>query len=536
MPFSFNLTDQPWVPCLYEGESLPQDRSLRQVLADAPDVREIVDPSPLVTAALHRLLLAILHRNFGPSNRDEWYGLWNAGAWDTSQLERYFQQWHDRFDLFHHRWPFYQVAGLPEDAAHTIAKLAHELGAGNNPALFDHSDDDAPTAWCPARAARYLVALQAFATPGLLSFEKGQPQHRSADAAPLEKASVLLARGPNLFHTLMLNLMRLNGTIEEPFGFDPNLDIPAWERRTLTEPMVREADGYIDLLTWQSRRALLIPEGQSSYPQIRHAVIMKGFQFPKGFSLVGRETMTAFKKRTRPQAGQDPWPAITFQIERALWRDSLPLLERTEDRHYRPRTLEWLADLEAAGAFAPGTTVELDAYGLCTDRAKVFLWRHERLPLPLAFLKEKSLTDRLGFALGTAEDVAQGLRNVVRDAVKELLPPGSDRPRGRPGTDQASQTYKSLAPERRYWSCLDVPFRTLVVRLAETFEQDQGKVAMQEWAARVRDAASDAFNAAADSLEASPRGLKAVAIVDPRFRGMLNRLISPYFEETEEPK
>ena len=70
MKYSFNLIDQPWIPCVLPHGRM-EDLSLRDTLLNAHKITAIFDQSPLVTAALHRLLLAILHRNFGPASQGE---------------------------------------------------------------------------------------------------------------------------------------------------------------------------------------------------------------------------------------------------------------------------------------------------------------------------------------------------------------------------------------------------------------------------------------------------------------------------------
>ena len=94
MTYSFNLIDQPWIPCtMPDGSHV--ELSLQGTLLQAHEIREIFDQSPLVTAALHRLLLAILHRNFGPASRSEWQTLWQAKRFDSARLGSYFSGWHD---------------------------------------------------------------------------------------------------------------------------------------------------------------------------------------------------------------------------------------------------------------------------------------------------------------------------------------------------------------------------------------------------------------------------------------------------------
>lgn len=65
MTISFNLIDEPWIPCI-RLDGKPDELSLRAVFAQAHQLREIRGDSPLETASLHRLLLAVLHRVFGP--------------------------------------------------------------------------------------------------------------------------------------------------------------------------------------------------------------------------------------------------------------------------------------------------------------------------------------------------------------------------------------------------------------------------------------------------------------------------------------
>src|SRR4051794_14370177 len=109
---SFNLVDEPWIPCLLVGGEA-RELSLVNTLLRSTEIREVFDPSPLVTVALHRLLLAVLHRSFGPDNLAAWAELWRHGEWDRAALETYLGQWRERFDLFGAEWPFYQTPELP---------------------------------------------------------------------------------------------------------------------------------------------------------------------------------------------------------------------------------------------------------------------------------------------------------------------------------------------------------------------------------------------------------------------------------------
>src|SRR6266851_3509856 len=106
MTISFNLLDEPFIPVY--GPDGCKEKSLREVLLLAHDIRELRDVSPLVTIALHRLLLAILHRNLGPTSPKQWRQLWETGRFPVPPLETYFEQWHDKFNMFDQTRPFFQ--------------------------------------------------------------------------------------------------------------------------------------------------------------------------------------------------------------------------------------------------------------------------------------------------------------------------------------------------------------------------------------------------------------------------------------------
>ena len=176
MQSMFNLVEEPWVPCAMEDGSSTL-LGLRDALVDAHRVRGLFDMSPVVTIALHRLLLAVLHRNFGPESWEAWRDLWQAGKgrWDAAVLDSYFATWRERFYLFDEAHPFYQSKEPPfsrtdkngkEKSCRTgVSKIAQELDMGAT--LFDHTVEEPPPTIPPARAARYLVAIHAFHVGGL---------------------------------------------------------------------------------------------------------------------------------------------------------------------------------------------------------------------------------------------------------------------------------------------------------------------------------------------------------------------------------
>lgn len=543
---TFNLLEHPWIPCVLDTGGQPQPRSLREVLEQAPAIREIVDPSPLVAVALHRLLLSVLHRVFGPRDIDDWGAWWERGAWDHQALRGYFTNWHDRFDLFDETYPFYQSRNLDFSYAVPVGKLTHELASGNNATLFDHTTEGSAVAFSPAMAARYLVALQGFAIGGLVSLEKGQDPktYKSAKSAPLTKGAVALVRGDTLFKTLMLNWHVYNPRDGEPFPADSE-ESPAWERAAETRAEDRPPHGYLDLLTWQSRRIRLKPEReQGGQIVVRHVVVMKGNQFPDGYERHEQETMLAFRRNIQAKPGQEAWPVIAFQEDRALWRDSLTLFQSVEESRSRPKMLQWLGELVGAGAIDPAAIVPVEFSGLSTDRGKIFLWRRELLPLPLEYLQNDDLFEPLGTGLDIAEQAGRlflpgydtilvmgEAKRVPRPCQilgEALLSPNDAR---QPPAEVVRKIVEHLAPGRRYWSRLETPFRQFLIDLPTDKIMDSegewvyGRTALPAWATAVQRAAREAFRGTTASLDTSARALKAVARAEREFERRLRGII-----------
>jgi len=517
---TFNLVDEPWIPCVLADDSAIQLLGIRDTLNHAPAIIEIVDPSPLVTVALHRLLLAVLHRCYGPATKDDWQKLWEARQWDE-RIDHYLDPWRHRFDLFDPTHPFYQVADIPAGYAKPITNIAQEFASGNNATLWDHSfSADVPT-FTPAQAARYLVALQSFALGGLVSFRKGETEHKSANAAPLANSAVLLVRGKTLWKTLMLNLHSYDRR-QAPFRAS-DVDRPSWEHDTPTRPGNRDLTGYLDLLTWQSRQVRLYPERDPTV--VRQVAILKGYQFPKVGYRYEKETMLAFRHNAEAKDHQDPWPALTFREGRMVWRDSTTLLQSLPQQRARPMMLEWLAGLVADGVLKQKDSMSLDLYGLASDQAKPLFWRHERLPLPLEYLNNAQLLELIGIALKQAEDGRSTLNRGVQELAEQslVLYPSKDGI-SKDDRDRAKEIVREWDAERRYWARLDLPFRQLLERLPQDYDEENdayGAVEMLRWLKTVRQAARDSFNEVTFSLDGSGRWLRAVAIAGRMFGGMV---------------
>jgi len=509
----FNLVDEPWVPCIFPGQSRAQLLSLRDTFRRAHEVADLGDRSPLVTAALYRLLLAVLHRVYGPRDEEAWEELWNQGSFDE-RVERYLTEWRERFDLFHPTHPFYQVAGLEADLAAPVQVLSPDFSAGNNPVLFDHTVDERPLPLTPEEAARHLLAAQSFAIGGLITRRKGEPA--SAKAAHLVKAAVVLNIGSNLFETLLLNLVRYDGPAKEPFEFDSEHDLPAWEHDQPTRRDTRRPRGYLDLLTWQSRQVLLFRDEDGL---VRKAVRLEGWRLPDDEPVESKETMVSYRMVPGPRKDEPgSWVPIGFSPDRALWRDAVRFVEASSTESKPPRVITWLRDLRAKGSLPEriaATTVA--AFGMATDRSKIHLWRREALTLPLAYLEASDLVSRLRAGLELAERVGEAVRRAASDLARDVLVPADGVPIDPTRVRALADSFESLPV---FWSSLDLDFRRFLLELPE-----DAAAASSAWARSLAEAARKAFALAENAVASDAVGLRAAARVRPRFEGHLRALL-----------
>jgi len=488
MDRSFNLVDQPFVPCsLLDGQLT--EMGLRDILVRAHEVAEIRDDSPLVTIALHRLLLALLHRNFGPASLDAWSKLWQAGRFDPQVLESYLEQWRDRFDLCDPKHPFYQWPVMEESKPVPVTRLA--LVAANNATLFDHRYEAQELPLPPNQTAQLLIAYQAFAVGGGVS----KPFNLCHSPLISQGGYLILIVGENLFQTLCLNLLVSTSSTPIPSSAS---DTPIWERSTLPAPDEKRTVplGYLDYLTWQSRRVRLLPhEGDQLRFDRMH--MLQGMRLTDSFG--SSEPMAVYVRNQK-----DEYRARGFDESRGLWRDSHVLLSGA-DYQKAPLGVQQVEQLKRRGLLDRKTTFRLAAFGLSTDQAKVHFWRHETMPLPLAYLGDKALLDDLRDALEATEDAGKAVYESIRN-LAEIVSTGSQ---GRPDQDRAKQLAAALYQQGRFWARLEEPFRRLLQELP-TGDDDARLKTLEQWRAKVCGIARETFNDLLDGLDLSPRILKGI--------------------------
>jgi CRISPR system Cascade subunit CasA len=399
-PLSFDLLHEPWIPC-ERPDGTRVLVGIEAALVEAHTFAALHDESPLATAMLHRLLLAILQRVFLPKTMEDWVALWEVEAFDATRVRAYLGQWKERFDLFHPERPFLQVAKLAEvlkkergsDPEPTFAwRLAMEASVYSNAAhLFEALPPEPDLA--PAKAALALLGFLAFTYGGRINNETA-----SWAQGNVRPGAVVLVRGATLRQTLLLNLLWRREASPK--------DLPPWECDESATRATRAPFGTVDQLIWQSRRVQLLGARDAlGRTFVREAVTAAGAR-PDGDH---PDPMFAYFVR---DAEQGP-VAMRIERDRAAWRDATAIFEAAASKRdfRRPRACEQLATLIDEGIVAREARFAVEVLGLATAPGKpqIRLWRAERLPLPLALLKDGTRVAALRLALTLAEDLGKEL-------------------------------------------------------------------------------------------------------------------------------
>jgi len=516
MTHQFNLLNEPWIPCLqFDGSTV--ELSLRETLLQAHNLREIQGESSLVIASLHRLLLAVLHRVFGPDETKKWRQLWKTGHWPEKELNSYFEQWQHRFNLFDPHYPFYQVTevtGKPK----SLNNMALEWAGGNNATLFDHTLDSQPPKIDGPLAARLLVTLQTFHLAGLAG--PGYPNFTDTTWA---RGIIFMVQGDTLFETLALNLIRYQPDSDHPIPNQAD-DMPFWEQHDPFQPERSLPFGYLDYLTFPSRRVKLETIEQNGRLMLNQVWLAQGLTLSSELNELAFDPMKVYWKTDK-----SGWTFLRFNENRALWRDSDTILQLRGGAAHTAKVFHWLYNLVGRGILESHKTYRFMALGMSSEsgRNKVYFFQSELMPLPLELFTDEqheTLLEFLRQSLKQAEEVARLLYFATKELAMWLVSPED---KNQAHGDDYRPIITRLNPERRYWARLEIPFRQFIQDLPA-----EPKTAQMAWQEMVIKTARTAFEQATASIDDPTRGLKAVVLA----RRSLERGLSRFTEKQSEQK
>jgi CRISPR system Cascade subunit CasA len=487
---SFNLIDQGWIHC-----ELPNGRienlGLLEVLANADEIIDIRTDFPTQYVGIFRVLLAILHRNFGPRGSEDWQTLWKAKAFDNNQLENYFHEWANRFDLFDKDTPFYQTKEITSEAKaindFTFHLAMFQISKGNT-TLFNHHTDTEEISWQPDEAAIQLVTAQSFGI-GFRQFKDG----------PSARGVNYILKGKNLFSSLLFNLIRYDKESNHPFT-SSELDRPAWEQNKPFEPDRNKPLGYLDYLTWQSRKVLLIPDNNQGL--VKKVMVDVGLRLSITTEPFCFNPMWVYRENQKPTENSSPYIPNKFFEGRALWRESTTLLNTFKSLYKPLAAIEWLNQVGAQE-----NELRISALGMASDQGKVNFFMEELFVCPSEYLSRGELVGDLETCLDQAGQVRDKLWGAVNHMAEIFLAPESDLTEShKPDKKDLKDLWEHLFTEGIYWAGLELPFYALVTNLPK--DEDKSILA---WQTSLKDISRAVLEQAQNSLGSSPKALKAAA-------------------------
>lgn len=498
---SFDLVSRPWLPVQYKKDGSTGELSLRDVFAQAGDVRRVVGDLPTQELALLRLLLAILYdavdeaegRSGGaPAKLEDWEALWEApDCFDV--VVDYLDRHRDRFDLLHPERPFLQVAGL-HTQKHEVASLNRIVADVPNGEAFFSMRRPGVDRLGLQEAARWLVHTHAYDSSGIKSGMEGDDRVKGGKVYPQGVGWAgglggVFAEGVDLRETLLLNLIP---TDEDIITSTPKADLPVWRRDTPPGPGVLEGDpsvprpaGPRDLYTWQSRRVLLHTEG----PEATGVVL--------GY---GDPLAPANRQKAEPMTGWRRSPAQEKKLGRPLiylprqhdptrsaWRGLASLLHaqkqdgdttgRGTDRSRPPGVVRWLALLSTEGVLPKGSLIRTRLVGAVygTQQSVVDEVVDDSIALPVVLLHQDRRLHR-AVAIDAVTDAEHAVSALGHLAGNLARAAGSD-------TAPATSSARDLG-----FGALDGPYRRWLADLAEGSDLDQART---EWRSTARDIVLD---------------------------------------------
>ncbi|MEV0982364.1 type I-E CRISPR-associated protein Cse1/CasA [Streptomyces sp. NPDC049915] len=460
---SFDLTTQSWIPVLRRDGS-QGELSLREVFAQAGDLRRIIGDLPTQEFALHRLLLAIAHDALdGPQDIDEWADLW-AEESCFGPIEAYLEEHRGRFDLLDGAAPFFQTPHLrtAKDEVFSLNRIVADVPNGEP---FFTARMPTVERLTFAEAARWVVHAHAYDTSGIKTGVHGDARVKGGKVYPLGvgwagNLGGVFVEGATLRETLLLNLVAADASGVE---IDAE-DAPAWRRQPSGPGGAERApSGVRDLYTWQTRRLRLHFDAGGV-----HGVVL-GYGDPLSpRNRQRREPMTAWRRSRTQEKKLKQTPVYLpreHAPERSAWRGIGALVISEEQAslgpepadYLRPGILEWVARLVTEGELEAGFLVRARIigarYGTQQSVIDEVVDDHVAMAVVLLHQHDRRYAEQAVAAVGDADLAVNALGDLATNLARAA------------GTE--SDGPRSSARDLAY-GLLEAPYRTWLARLAET--------------------------------------------------------------------
>jgi CRISPR system Cascade subunit CasA len=435
----YDLRYEPWIACEFT-DGTKRKIGLVELFEKAHEIRLFFHDNPLAEAALMRILLAISHRlTDGPADAEAWREAYEKGSYEKDAVKAYFGRWHDRFDLFHEKYPFMQAADLQMmdregnvgTKLPTLGTLVHHIASGNNATLFDHRLDKDPVTFVYDEAV--MAMLEA------VFFSLGGTHKKSTNLCAYQKNCKhgigvnglwVFVQGESLFETLMLNTIARS---MRPGVFENDAK-PYWEDPL---PNCNETmpEGYLDYLTFTGRLIRLVPESEG----VRYV------HFACGQSL--KEPIADLFSPVKIEKNKER--VLNASSSRALWRDSDTLFAYKDGRFSLSAMQQLRGIVSRKISSRP---YRFAVYGLVNEKANPMGYLKEVFPVSLSLLRNPYFRETIKAALAFSEKGYKALYSALKTFSDE--------------SEISIDLLKSRSAER-YWASLDLPFKALLKKLDE---------------------------------------------------------------------
>lgn len=470
-PPTFNLWSEPWMTVeLRPGIQWPLSTlSLQAVLTQAHDIHALYEPSPLVVAAVHRLLVAILQDIYQPQQPSDLVAIWQNGRFHPEKIAEFGARYADRFDLFSEDAPFLQTSDLrlqpaKEDKAKPVAYLLQEQSAGTAVTHYNHAYDDSQI-FCAPCVVKGLLLTPPFASSG------GAGIKPSINGVP---PIYVLPGGKTLFDSLTASLTtpKFQPINEE----DEDEEDVAWWQRPLPTIVGKKDEvfevGYLHSLLFPARRVRLHPQhltepctrcGTQTTWGVATMVYEMGESRHPDLTFWWRDPFAAYQKPKKENAPPLPIRPIA---NRALWREYAGLfLPDQEDQNklkaFRPSVINQLEVVHRRDETAvPPDVFHFRTIGLRTDmKMKIFEWDETGFTVPPRLLADADAAHFIKMGIEFAKHSEDTLKSTFNQYF---------------GGSGKSERYAALKKQmsQQYWQSLGEAFQQYILQFTATVDNE----------------------------------------------------------------
>ncbi len=411
----FNLIEKPWISVVTDYKGTTDLVGLREFFENAHNYIALAGDMPTQDFAVMRFLLAILHTVFSRYQADgqvydeikvndrmqqvepvdmedyedyedalmqTWKDLWAAGKFPHIVID-YLKEWEDRFNLFHDKYPFYQVTedvmkrlklrnqrGPTEQPGFmsfkTINRLISEIK--DNTSIFSmiSGEDEVSlkSGLSNDKLARWIINLMGYTTSPdktkITSFDRINSIGKyDGHKGWLYAIGGLHYKTDNLFNTLLLNLILVHPNDK----FRYNIQTPLWEfspKENIEYYLEENSIDNLARLYTDYSRAIKISKEENEYG--KYIDIIQLPILDKKENLL--ECMTIWEKNKKNEKVFSPKENAPHE---SMWRNfgMIYLKEKSNDDLYRiPGIVEWI---RVISKYINLSKVELISLGIKSD-------------------------------------------------------------------------------------------------------------------------------------------------------------------------